>query len=388
MSLRARDLDSGVDRERTGCSGPGRVLIKGGAHLENAGAVTTVAFDKTGTLTEGRPSVTDVYALGDLGESEILGLAAAVEHGSEHPLARAVLSKTQAAGITPPVATEFEALVERGVRARVGGRLVVVGNDRLARENGTLTAAVAAALVRFETESKTTVLVSIGSRPVGVIAIADTVRAEAPAALEALRDAGMRRILALTGDNEGTAKAVAARLGVDDFYAELLPDDKVRIVRELEASGERVAFVGDGVNDAPALAAATLGVAMGAAGTDVALETADIALMGDDLSRLPFAMRLSRKTLGIIRQNIWFSIAVKGVFLVLALVGWATLWMAVASDMGLRSGRRERPSRVACQAVTRRATEETFIRVRRSDRSGAKYAHARARDRYAGKADR
>lgn len=138
----------------------------------------------------------------------------------------------------------------------------------------------------------------------------------------------------LTGDNEGTARAVAERLGVDEFHAELLPDHKVRIVRELEASGERVAFVGDGVNDAPALATASVGLAMGAAGTDVALETADIALMGDDLSRLPFALRLSRRTLRIIKQNIWFSIAIKGVFLILALFGWATLWMAVASDMG------------------------------------------------------
>jgi len=138
----------------------------------------------------------------------------------------------------------------------------------------------------------------------------------------------------LTGDNIGTARAVADQLGIDEFHAELLPDDKVRIVRELEASGERVAFVGDGVNDAPALATATVGLAMGAAGTDVALETADIALMGDDLTRLPFALGLSRRTLRIIKQNIWFSIAIKGVFLVLALFGWATLWMAVASDMG------------------------------------------------------
>lgn len=312
----------------------GGVLIKGGAHLETAGAVTTVAFDKTGTLTEGRPSVTDVFALGDLDESEIIGLAAAVERGSEHPLARAVLARIEADGIEPPLATEFEALMARGVRARVGDRLVFVGNERLARENGTLTAAAAIALERFESEGKTSVLVSIASEPVGVIAIADTVRAEAPAALQALRDTGVRRILMLTGDNEGTARAVAGRLGVDAFHAELMPDDKVRIVRDLEASGERVAFVGDGVNDAPALAAATVGVAMGAAGSDVALETADIALMGDDLSRLPFAVHLSRTTLGIIRQNIWFSIAIKGVFLVLALVGWATLWMAVASDMG------------------------------------------------------
>ena len=177
-------------------------------------------------------------------------------------------------------------------------------------------------------------LLSNEKEPIGIIAIADKVRPEARDSIAALRKSGVRRILMLTGDNIGTARAVADQLGIDEFHAELLPDDKVRIVRELEASGERVAFVGDGVNDAPALATATVGLAMGAAGTDVALETADIALMGDDLTRLPFALGLSRRTLRIIKQNIWFSIAIKGVFLVLALFGWATLWMAVASDMG------------------------------------------------------
>lgn len=220
------------------------------------------------------------------------------------------------------------------MRATVEGRTLFLGNERLCHEQGVCTPQSEAALQRFEREGKTAVLLSDGKQPVGVIAIADKLRPEARASLEALHRSGVRRILMLTGDNTGTARAVAEQLGVDEFRAELLPDDKVRIVRELEASGERVAFVGDGVNDAPALATATIGMAMGAAGTDVALETADIALMGDDLSRLPFVVRLSRKTLAIIKQNIWFSIAVKGVFLVLALFGYATLWMAVASDMG------------------------------------------------------
>ena len=177
-------------------------------------------------------------------------------------------------------------------------------------------------------------LVATEREALGVIAIADQVRPEARAAIEVLRETGVRRTVMLTGDNEGTARAVAERVGVDEFRAELLPEDKVRLVREMEASGERVAFVGDGVNDAPALAAATVGIAMGAAGTDVALETADIALMGDDLTKLAFAIRLSRRTLRIIKQNIAVAIAVKGVFLVLAVSGWATLWMAVAADMG------------------------------------------------------
>lgn len=312
----------------------GGVLIKGGAHLENAGAVTVVCFDKTGTLTKGKPAVTDIVALNGIGETEVLRLAAAVEQGSEHPLARAIIAKADEQRIEPVQSSGFRALVGRGASAAVDGRTIYLGNERLARELGTFTTASHEMLQRFESEGKTSVLVTSDKEPLGVIAIADEVRPEARKAIESLKESGVRKIVMLTGDNEGTSRAVAGRLGVDEYHAELLPDDKVRIVRELEASGERVAFVGDGVNDAPALAAATVGLAMGAAGTDVALETADIALMADDLSHLPFAIRLSRKTLSIIKENIWFSIGIKAVFLVLALGGWATLWMAVASDMG------------------------------------------------------
>jgi len=225
-------------------------------------------------------------------------------------------------------------LAGRGARARVNGEVVYLGNERLAEELKVKRSDVQETLNRFEREGKTAVLLATDREAIGVIAIADQVRPGARAAIEALRAAGVRRTLMLTGDNEGTARAVAEQVGVDEFRAQLLPEDKVRIVREMEARGERVAFVGDGVNDAPALAAATVGIAMGAAGTDVALETADIALMGDDLSRLSFAIRLSRRTLGIIKQNIAVSIAIKAVFLVLAVGGWATLWMAVAADMG------------------------------------------------------
>lgn len=312
----------------------GGVLIKGGAHLENAGNITTIAFDKTGTLTEGRPSVTDVMPFDGSDEADVLRLAAAIEQGSEHPLARAILAEAGARHIETPTSENFESLVGRGVRATIEGRTFYLGNERLCHEQGSCTPESEELLQRFEREGKTAVLLSSEKKQVGIIAIADKVRPEARDSIAALRKSGIRRILMLTGDNEGAARAVAERLGVDEFHAELLPDHKVRIVRELEASGERVAFVGDGVNDAPALATATVGLAMGAAGTDVALETADIALMGDDLSRLPFALRLSRRTLRIIKQNIWFSIAIKVVFLILALFGWATLWMAVASDMG------------------------------------------------------
>ena len=310
------------------------ILIKGGAHLENAAAITTVCFDKTGTLTRGHPALTDILALDGRSENELLRLSLGVERHSEHALAAAVLEYGKELGISPPESSDFEALVGRGARATVEGTTAYVGNERLAQELGASNESVTATLERFEREGKTAVVVMTEGAALGVLAMADRARPEARATLESLRRIGIRRIMMLSGDNEGTARAVAAQLGVEEYRAGLLPDDKVRIVRELESLGERVAFVGDGVNDAPALAAATVGVAMGVAGTDVALETADIALMGDDLRKLPLAMLLSRRTLAIIRQNVWFSIVIKAVFLVLAVTGWATLWMAVAADMG------------------------------------------------------
>jgi Cd2+/Zn2+-exporting ATPase len=312
----------------------GGVLIKGGIHLENAGAVTTIAFDKTGTLTRGRPTVVDVIPLDRADQNEVLSLAAALEQGSEHPLAQAVVREARNRGLSIPAISEFEALTGRGIRARVNGQQFYLGNERLCHENGSCTPQSEAALRTAELQGQTAVLLFSDSGPIGAVALADELRPEAAGAIRALRETGIRHIVMLTGDNVNTAEAVATRLRIDDLRAELLPDEKVAMVRELEASGQRVAFVGDGVNDAPALAAATVGIAMGAAGTDVALETADIALMADDLSHLPFAIRISRKTSAIIKQNIAFSIAIKAVFMVLALVGWATLWMAVAADMG------------------------------------------------------
>jgi Zn2+/Cd2+-exporting ATPase len=320
----------------SGLAGAARagILIKGGAHLENAGRVTMVAFDKTGTLTRGIPTVTDVEPFGAVTESELLRLAAGVERHSEHPLARAIRTHAEARGAAAAASTDFQALVGRGARAMIDGEVVYIGNERLAESLGVASPVVTGVLDRFEAEGKTAVLVACVGEPLGIIAIADEVRHEASRALADLHRAGVRHTVMLTGDNRGTARAVAERIGIADYHAELLPDDKVRIVRDLEASGAVVGYVGDGINDAPALAAATIGVAMGAAGTDVALETADIALMADDLSKLPVAFRFAHKTLRIMRQNIWFSIAIKAVFLVLAAGGWATLWMAVAADMG------------------------------------------------------
>ncbi len=316
----------------------GGVLIKGGAYLEAAGGITTVAFDKTGTLTLGKPAVTDVIPSGTITEDELLRLALGVERQSEHPLARAVMAHGVDRGISAPPSTDFQALVGRGARAQVDGPdgavPVHVGNLRLARELGLDDEATSATFQRLMADGKSVLFVARDREILGIIAIADQPRPGAAEMFADLRASGVRRVVMVTGDNAGSARAVATALGIDEFHAELLPDDKVRVVRELLEGGDDVAFVGDGVNDAPALATATVGVAMGAAGTDVALETADIALMGDDLSRLAFAIRLSQRTRRIIRQNIWFAVAVKGVFLVLAASGWATLWMAVAADMG------------------------------------------------------
>jgi Zn2+/Cd2+-exporting ATPase len=336
------------------------ILIKGGLHLENAGRARVVALDKTGTLTEGRPEVVEVLGLNGASPGEVLRLAASAESRSEHPLARAVLRRAMAEGIAASPALDTMALPGRGVRARVDGRTVYVGQARLFAELGSDDGPAAAILDRYGRDGRTAVLVGATSdgadddappEVLGVIAIADRVRAHAPAALRALHDAGIRRVVMLTGDHRGTAEAVARELAgtagpgdgagarrpgraVDEVLAELLPEDKVAAVRRLRAEHGTVLFVGDGVNDAPALAAADVGVAMGSAGTDVALETADIALMADDLARLPVAIRLARKAEGIIRANIAFALLTKAVFVGLAVLGVATLWMAVLADMG------------------------------------------------------
>ena len=312
----------------------GGVLIKGGIHLENFGRANTIAFDKTGTLTRGQPTVVNVIALDGASANEVLRLAASLEQGSEHPLAQAILREANNRNLPLAPIEEFLSLTGRGVRARVDGRGFYLGNEKLCHESGACTPRSEDALFSTQAQGQTAVVLFSDTTPWGIVALADEPRAEAPDAIRLLKLFGIKRVVMLTGDNQDTARAISKRLGIDEFKAELMPDDKVAVVRELESNGGRVAFVGDGVNDAPALAAATVGVAMGAAGTDVALETADVALMADDLSHLPFAIRISRATARVLRQNIFFSIAIKAVFLVLALIGWATLWMAVAADMG------------------------------------------------------
>jgi len=310
------------------------VLIKGGVHLERTARVRCVAFDKTGTLTIGHPEVVEIIPQNGAGRAEILGLAAALEARSEHPIGEAIVRRAASEGVQASIGRQFQALPGRGAEARVDGEVAVIGNHRLFEERRLCSPAVDAELDRLAASGRTAVLLARHGQTIGIIAVGDEVRTAGGDAIALLRRQGVERIAMLTGDNAIAARAVAHALAIDEFQAELLPEDKVAAVRALRQRYGTVAMVGDGVNDAPALAAADVGIAMGVAGTDAALETADVALMADDLFKLPFAFRLSRRTLRNIKTNIAVSIGLKGAFLVLGVAGLATLWMAVVADMG------------------------------------------------------
>jgi len=286
------------------------VLFKGGVHLENAATIQVVAFDKTGTLTLGTPQVTDVVPTGGRSADELVALTATAESRSEHPLAQAVLREAQARGLTIGGADSFKALPGMGVRARVDGEEILVGSSQLMAEHGhTLPDQLAADKARLESEGKTVLLVH-NQTWVGAMAIADQVRADAAQTVAAIKRGGAQRVVMLTGDNARVAEAVAKTVGLDEVHADLLPGDKVSVLKELEARYGPVAMVGDGVNDAPALAVSTLGIAMGAAGTDVALESADVVLMADDLGKIPYVLGLAKRARRVVWQNIVFSMAV------------------------------------------------------------------------------
>ncbi|GAA3401084.1 cation-translocating P-type ATPase [Paenibacillus hodogayensis] len=312
------------------------ILIKGGAHLERLGAITAVAFDKTGTLTEGKPRVTGVVPLhGDRSPDELLALAAAVERYSEHPLAKAIVQKAEEDGLVVPASGEFQSVPGGGAIAMVDGAAFRIGSPRWVRQELGLPADYADdRIVPQQEAGQTVMLLASEGRIEGLLTVADTVRTDSADTLRKLRESGIGTMVMLTGDNAGTARSVAERLGGIDYRAELLPQDKVTAIRELLERHGGVAMVGDGVNDTPALASATVGIAMGAAGADTALETADVALMGDDLGKLPTAIRLSRKALRVIKQNIAFSLLVKAVFLILIALGHSSLWLAVLADTG------------------------------------------------------
>jgi len=310
------------------------VLIKGGIHLERTSELRCIAFDKTGTLTKGELAVVEITPLNGATAPQILQLAATLEARSEHPIARAILSRAAAEQIRIDDARSFQALPGLGAEAFVDGTNVVIGNHRLFEDRGLCSPVIDRELDRLTEAGRTNVMVARGGEPVGIISVADEVRETGADAIEMLRQQGIEHVVLLTGDNATTARAIAAALGVDEVRAELLPEDKVTAVEDLKRRYGRVGMVGDGVNDAPALAAADVGIAMGAAGSDAALETADVALMADELMKIPYAVRLSRATVRNIKANIAFSIVLKAAFLVLAVLGLATLWMAVVADTG------------------------------------------------------
>ncbi|PZD94914.1 cadmium-translocating P-type ATPase [Paenibacillus sambharensis] len=313
------------------------VLIKGGVYLEEAGRIKAVVFDKTGTLTRGVPVVTDLVPVGEASLHEALGKAAAVEKGSTHPLAAAIVRKAEDSGAVLPQAQNFKSMTGLGAQAAVEGSLYQVGSPRLfaelladSQQYGGLTEQIE----RLQAEGKTVMAAGSGSGIELLIAVADELRATSRQTIAALKQAGVMHTAVLTGDNRLAAEAVAAEVGVNEYRAELLPQHKVEAVKGLKEKYGNVAMVGDGVNDAPALASADVGIAMGGAGSDAALETADIVLMADDLEKLPFTIKLSRRAVGIIKQNIVFSLGIKAAALALLAPGLLTLWIAILADMG------------------------------------------------------
>jgi Cd2+/Zn2+-exporting ATPase len=310
------------------------VLIKGGAHLERTAALRCVAFDKTGTLTRGEPIVVGIEALDGTDPAILLGLAASVESRSAHPVARAIVAHAAASGVPARPAAAARDLPGRGCEAEVDGRLVLAGNARLLAERGLLGPSLEARLGEAASRGRTAVFVAIDGVVAGNVELADRPRPAGREVVELLGEHGVPHVAMLTGDNAGAAQAIASEVGIREVFAGLLPGEKVDAVRRLRAAHGPVGMVGDGVNDAPALAAADVGFAMGVAGTDAALETADVALMGDDLAKIPYAVRLSRATLFNIRTNIAISVLLKVTFLVLAVTGHATLWMAIVADTG------------------------------------------------------
>lgn len=300
------------------------VLFKGGAYLEAAQELRVIAFDKTGTFTIGRPVVTNVVAYDTLSEKEILTLAGSIESRSEHPIAEAIVRKAKES--EPPLLSigDFEAMAGLGVKARVNGSLYFAGSSRLLQEKGISLAQAQNEIFRFENEGKTAVILGSEQKVLGVLAVADKLRSETGEAIKTLKSSGIKVVM-LTGDNERTAKAIASQAGVDEYLAELLPEDKVEAVKKLKERYGKVAMVGDGINDAPAMAVSDIGIAMGAAGTDVAIETGDIVLMSDDLSKIDYTLRLSRRSISIIRQNITASLAIVAFLVPAALIGWLSL---------------------------------------------------------------
>ncbi|KAF5086840.1 heavy metal translocating P-type ATPase [Methanobacterium aggregans] len=306
------------------------VLIKGGQFIEEMQNVKLMVFDKTGTLTEGKLEVTDVKSFNNHSQREVLEVAASLESRSKHPLAEPILKMAQKEKISLKDVSDFKSIAGKGITGKIDDKIFYAGKnsmmDGLEVPGSDVT--------EFEENGKTVVLIADHHHVIGLIGLRDKIRENAEKTVQKLKNQGIKTVM-LTGDNEGTARAVSSQIGIDKYYSGLLPEDKVRIVEKLLEEGQ-VGMVGDGVNDAPALAKSNVGIAMGAAGSDVAIETADVALMHDDLSKLNYMMKLSKKTMAIVKENVTVSILVKSSFAVLAVFGFVTLWMAVAfGDMGL-----------------------------------------------------
>ena len=306
------------------------IVVKGGIYLERGAKLACIALDKTGTITAGTPALTDVIPQGSRDRDEVLRLAASIEASSEHPVAKALVSACKA-DLMP--VTEFVALTGRGVAGVVAGTEYLVGNHRLVEANGVCSPAIEQQLQTLEQQGKTCLVLISRNAVLAIFAVADRVRPTSPAAVAALKDLGIHPVV-LSGDNQRTTTAVAGQVGIDDARGEMLPDDKLQAIAALQAKHGTVGMVGDGINDAPALARADVSFAMGAAGSDTALETAGVALMADDLRGLPAFLRISRAARQVLRQNIAVALATKFVFFALALAGLATLWAAVVADMG------------------------------------------------------
>ena len=316
------------------------MLVKGGAHLEAVGRLKVLAVDKTGTITQGRPQVTGVQPLAGLPEEEVLRRAAAIDQHSTHPLAQAVVAAAQGKGIQAEAATNYQSRTGRGATGEIGGHAHFVGNHALTHELGVCSPEIEAKLAQIEERGES--LAVVGHAPhdacageaLGILSIGDAIRPEAAAALRSLHAAGVKKVVMLSGDNQRTASAIATQAGIDEAHGDLLPEQKIEHIRRLMAEHQHVGMIGDGVNDAPALARASVGIAMGAIGSDTAIETADMALMKDDLMQVAEAVRLGRRTLRIIQFNVAFALVVKAVFMVLAFTGHANLWLAILADTG------------------------------------------------------
>lgn len=316
------------------------VLVKGGVFLEALGKIRAVAVDKTGTITEGQPKVQNVIPLKGMQESQVLQIAASIEQLSSHPLARAVVNYASEKKIGLQSAIHFKNIVGRGAEAEIDGHEYFLGNHRFVHDLGVCTPELEERLIQLEQEALS--IVVVGHRPhsactgevFGVIAVGDAIRSNASIAVESLHRAGVQSVVMLSGDNQKTASSIASRVGINIVQGDLLPEDKVQAVKNMAQAYGYVAMIGDGINDAPALAQASVGIAMGAVGTDTALETADVALMKDDLSQVALAIQLGKRTLSIIKFNITFALGLKLVFLIFALLGHSNLWLAVAADTG------------------------------------------------------